>query len=171
MSTKQITSQPVVTYPTKRAWNRKNVTRGAAAVVLASALVAGIAVVNSGGSAEPATSPATEAATVEAVPNRAAEATAGAEILRDAVNRGLVPRQALDPAPRSSEAVMADLVNRGLIPAAALEQVPTSDDIMRNLVDRGLIPAEALWPAPKTGDDLLRDLVYRGLIPAEVLND
>ena len=40
--------------------------------------------------------------------------------LRDLVNRGIVPRAALDPAATSEEEVLRDLVNRGIVPRRAL---------------------------------------------------
>lgn len=45
-----------------------------------------------------------------------------AELLRDWVNRGLVPEQALpDAEPISREDLLRDWVNRGLVPAATLD--------------------------------------------------
>jgi hypothetical protein len=67
------------------------------------------------------------------------------EILRDLVNRNLIPEQALDPEPRSRDEVLRDLVNRNLIPEQALDPQPRSrDEILRDLVNRNLIPAQAL---------------------------
>lgn len=42
------------------------------------------------------------------------------EALRDLVSRGLVPRQALEPARMSDEEQLRDLVNRGIVPRHAL---------------------------------------------------
>ena len=52
-------------------------------------------------------------------------------------------------APRSMDQITRDLVDRGLIPRQTLEPAPlTMDQITRDLVDRGLIPRETLEPAP-----------------------
>lgn len=45
-------------------------------------------------------------------------------ITEDLVNRGLVPRQALDAASSSADATLRDLVNRGLVPRQALDKRP-----------------------------------------------
>jgi hypothetical protein len=67
------------------------------------------------------------------------------EILRDLVNRNLIPEQALDPEPRSREEILRDLVNRNLIPEQALDPEPRSrDEVLRDLVNRNLIPEQAL---------------------------
>ena len=44
--------------------------------------------------------------------------------LQDLVDRGLIPRQVLEPAPPTMEQKLQDLVDRGLIPPQALEQAP-----------------------------------------------
>jgi hypothetical protein len=61
-----------------------------------------------------------------------------------------------EPELRTNDDIVRDLVNRGLVPAAALEDgtqiagpalAPASrtrDDIVRDLVNRGLVPAAAL---------------------------
>jgi cytochrome oxidase assembly protein ShyY1 len=41
-------------------------------------------------------------------------------MLRDLVNRGIVPQEALEPARPTEEDVLRDLVNRGIIPRQAL---------------------------------------------------
>ena len=65
--------------------------------------------------------------------------------MQDLVNRGLIPRQSLEPAPQSRDAVLQDLVNRGLIPRQSLEPAPQSRDaVLQDLVNRGLIPRQAL---------------------------
>ncbi len=48
------------------------------------------------------------------------------ESTRDLVNRGLVPRQALDPAMRSHDVLRRELVIRGLIPRETLDPAPTA---------------------------------------------
>ncbi|MEY2582096.1 MAG: hypothetical protein QOE09_1945 [Ilumatobacteraceae bacterium] len=58
-------------------------------------------------------------------------------------------------APRSRDDVVRDLVERGLVPAATLDDgtqitrpgvqpTPTRDDVVRDLVERGLVPAATL---------------------------
>jgi hypothetical protein len=42
-------------------------------------------------------------------------------VTRDLVNRGLIPRESLEPAPQSMDAKVQDLVNRGLIPRQSLD--------------------------------------------------
>ena len=42
------------------------------------------------------------------------------------VDRGLIPRQALQPAPLTMDQKLQNLVDRGLIPRQSLEQVPVS---------------------------------------------
>jgi predicted transcriptional regulator len=44
------------------------------------------------------------------------------EKLQSLVDRGLIPRQALQPAPLTMEEKLQNLVDRGLIPRQALEQ-------------------------------------------------
>ena len=67
----------------------------------------------------------------------------------EGVDRGLVPREALEPSPMTMEQKLQDLVDRGLIPRQALEPAPlTMDDKLRDLVNRGLIPRYALEEAP-----------------------
>jgi hypothetical protein len=41
--------------------------------------------------------------------------------LSDLVNRGLIPRQTLEPAPPAADDTLRDLVNRGLIPPETLD--------------------------------------------------
>lgn len=54
-------------------------------------------------------------------------------------------RPTLQPAPQSQDDIVRDLVNRGLIPIQSLQPSPQSRDaIVRDLVDRGLVPAAAL---------------------------
>lgn len=144
MSTKQATIENVDAYPTRRWRNRRIALGGAGVVVAATVLAMSIAVVSSDDQADPAVGPS-EPAVVGT--SRAADAVSSSEVLRMLIDRGLVPAKALEPAPR------------------------TADAIMQDLVDLGLVPAEAIQPGPKTGDDLLRDLVYQGLIPREVLGD
>jgi hypothetical protein len=72
---------------------------------------------------------------------------------------------------RSADEILRDLVNRGLIPEQALRPEPRSrDEILRDLVNRGLIPEQALRPEPRSRDEIIRDLVNRGLIPEETLD-
>jgi hypothetical protein len=47
--------------------------------------------------------------------------TSPTAVTRDLVNRGLIPRQSLEPAPQSMDAKLQDLVNRGLIPRETLD--------------------------------------------------
>ena len=47
--------------------------------------------------------------------------TSPTAVTRDLVNRGLIPRQSLEPAPQSMDAKLQDLVNRGLIPRQTLD--------------------------------------------------
>ena len=42
--------------------------------------------------------------------------------LQDLVDRGLIPRQALEPAPLTQEQKLQDLVDRGLVPRQSLEE-------------------------------------------------
>ena len=66
-------------------------------------------------------------------------------VTRDLVNRGLIPRQSLEPAPQSMDTKLRDLVNRGLIPRQTLEHAPQSMDTkLQDLVNRGLIPRQTL---------------------------
>jgi hypothetical protein len=46
--------------------------------------------------------------------------------LQDLVDRGLIPRQALEPAPLTIDENLRDLANRGLIPRPALEEAPVT---------------------------------------------
>lgn len=62
----------------------------------------------------------------EAADDAAAPQRSQAEITHDLVNRGLIPRQTLDPAPRSHDAMRRELVSRGLIPRETLEAAPTA---------------------------------------------
>ncbi|MDP2291045.1 MAG: hypothetical protein Q8M22_07625 [Actinomycetota bacterium] len=62
----------------------------------------------------------------EAADDAAPPERSQAEITGDLVNRGLIPRQALDPAPRSQDALRRELVSRGLIPRETLEAAPTA---------------------------------------------
>jgi hypothetical protein len=69
--------------------------------------------------------------------------------LRDLVNRGAIPRQALHPAPMTRDQ-LRELVNRGAIPRQALHPAPMTDAQLRELVNRGAIPRQSLDPAPTT---------------------
>ena len=76
------------------------------------------------------------------------------------------------PVSESRDDIVRDLVNRGLVPSPTLQPAPQSrDDIVRDLVNRGLVPSPTLQPAPQSRDDIVRDLVNRGLVPAATLND
>jgi len=76
---------------------------------------------------------------------RAAPSVDARSITEDLVNRGLIPRQTLEPAPQSPDDIVRDLVNRGLIPRQTLEPAPQSrNDIVQDLVDRGIVPAATL---------------------------
>ena len=57
-------------------------------------------------------------------PAAPASAVSMDEKLQDLVVRGLIPRQALQPAPLTREERLQDLVVRGLIPRQALEPAP-----------------------------------------------
>ena len=46
------------------------------------------------------------------------------EILQDLINRGLIPSQSVEPAPRNQDEMIRDLINRGLIPAQTLGPDP-----------------------------------------------
>jgi hypothetical protein len=68
------------------------------------------------------------------------------------------------------EAFIRNLVDRGLVPAEALDWAkPSRESILRDLVNRGLIPRQALEPAVRSGNEILEDLVNRGLIPRQAL--
>jgi hypothetical protein len=69
--------------------------------------------------------------------------------LRDLANRGVIPRQALDPAPMTREE-LRDLVDRGVIPRQALHPAPMTDDQLQDLANRGVIPRQSLDPVPTT---------------------
>ena len=72
----------------------------------------------------------------------------------------------------SGDDVVRDLVDRGLIPIESLQPLrPAGDDVVRDLVDRGLIPSESLQPAAPSRDDIVQDLVDRGLVPAATPDD
>jgi hypothetical protein len=45
---------------------------------------------------------------------------------------------------------LRDLANRGVIPRQALLPAPMTDEELRALVDRGVVPRQALDPAPTT---------------------
>ena len=76
-------------------------------------------------------------------------------------------RPTVQPARPAGDDVVRDLVNRGLIPSESLQPAaPSRDDIVQDLVDRGLIPNESLQPAAPSRDDIVQDLVDRGLVPA-----
>lgn len=75
---------------------------------------------------------------------------------RDLVERGLIPRQSLEPAPEWHAELVRELAER-------------------DLVERGLIPRQSLDPAPEWHAELMRelarrDLVARGLIPRQSLD-
>ena len=57
-------------------------------------------------------------------------------------------------ATRSDYDELRSLVNRGVIPRQALEPASMSEDELRDLVNRGVIPRQALDPAPSTTADL-----------------
>lgn len=86
-------------------------------------------------------------------------------------------RQAPEPAEHAAPTADArptteDLVNRGLVPRQTLQPArPSRDDIVRDLVNRGLVPSQTLQPAPQSRDDIVQDLVDRGLVPAATLDD
>lgn len=52
---------------------------------------------------------------------RAAPTVDARSITEDLVNRGLIPRQSLEPAPQSRDDIVRDLVDRGVVPAATLD--------------------------------------------------
>ena len=70
--------------------------------------------------------------------------TSPTAVTRDLVNRGLIPRQSLEPATQSMDTNLQDLVNRGLIPRQTLEPASQSDTNLQDLVNRGLIPRQTL---------------------------
>ena len=112
----------------QRVWTRGMIAGGAAVILLVSALVVTAFLISGDQTTQP---------TVRSVDSEA--------IMRDLVNRGLIPSQALEPASLSREAVTRDLVNRGLIPSQALEPAsPSREAITRDLVNRGLIPKQTL---------------------------
>jgi hypothetical protein len=81
-------------------------------------------------------------------------------------------RPTVQPAQPAGDGVVRDLVDRGLIPSESLQPAaPSRDDIVRDLVDRGLIPSESLRPAAPSRDDIVQDLVDRGLVPAATPDD
>ena len=69
--------------------------------------------------------------------------------LRDLANRGVIPRQALHPAPMSRDELRS-LVDRGVIPRQALHPAPMTDEQLHDLANRGVIPRQSLDPAPTT---------------------
>jgi hypothetical protein len=69
--------------------------------------------------------------------------------LRDLANRGVIPRQALHPAPMSREDLRS-LVDRGVVPRQALHPAPMTDAQLQDLANRGVIPRQSLEPAPTT---------------------
>ena len=79
------------------------------------------------------------------------------------------------PASESRDDIVRDLVNRGLVPSPTRQPAqPVSqsrDDIVHDLVTRGLVPAATLQTAPLSRDEIVRDLVTRGLVPAATLDD
>jgi hypothetical protein len=48
----------------------------------------------------------------------------------------------------SDYGALRDLVDRGLIPRESLYPAPMTDDELRDLVERGVVPRQALEPAP-----------------------
>lgn len=132
MAATETAARPVekVGTTTKRSWKRRLIA-GAAAVALA---LGAISYANSG-----------EETTHTNVPTVDSQTTSRDDIVRDLVNRGLVPSQALDPAPSSKEEIVRELVNRGLVPRQALDPASISrEEILRELVNRGLIPRQSL---------------------------
>jgi hypothetical protein len=89
-----------------RVWTHRMIVVGAAAFVAAVAPVAVLQI--SGNETAPPAAPTAHVVDAQAV-------------TRDLVNQGLIPRQALDPAPQSIDAKLQDLVNLGLIPRQALD--------------------------------------------------
>jgi hypothetical protein len=53
----------------------------------------------------------------------------------------------------SEYAELRALVDRGVVPRQALEPGPLSDARLRALVDSGVVPREALDPAPTPDDE------------------
>ncbi len=133
MTTTKETFIPVEPTAPSPVRTRRMLTLGAAAIVTVAALGAGFQ--NSGhGTAQPAA--------------RAVSMTMDQK-LQVLVDRGLIPRQALQPAPRTMEQKLQDLVDRGLIPRQALQPAPrTMEQKLQDLVDRGLIPPQSLEQAP-----------------------
>lgn len=112
----------------QRVWTRGMIAGGAAVILLVSALVVSAFLISGDQAAQP---------TVRTVDSEA--------IMRDLVNRGLIPSQALQPASPSREAITRDLVNQGLIPSQTLEPAsPSREAITRDLVNRGLVPKQTL---------------------------
>ena len=67
------------------------------------------------------------------------------------------------PVSESRDDIVRDLVDRGLVPSPTqqpAQPAPQSrDDIVRDLVNRGLVPSPTPQPAPQSRDDIVRDLV------------
>ena len=126
-----IQAERTTSYMPSRVPTRRMIAIGAPTLV--AAIVALAAVVQSSGhqTSQPAV--------------RAAPSVDARSITEDLVNRGLIPRQTLQPAPQTRDDIVQDLANRGLIPSQALQAAPQSHDaIVRDLVNRGLVPAAAL---------------------------
>ena len=79
-----------------------------AAAIFVAGTVAGVAIVESSGTASP--DPTTQPA-----------GRSGDDLVRDLAERGVIPSATLQSAPRSHEDLIQDLVARGLVPAATLQ--------------------------------------------------
>ena len=101
---------------TDRWWTPRAISIGAAALLAAAGLFASIRQ-----TAEAPAKPAIPATPTEQTLSARAE-------LENLVNRGLVPRQALEPARTTEREMLEDLVNRGLVPRQALEPVADAED-------------------------------------------
>ncbi len=76
------------------------------------------------------------------------------------------------PVSESRDDIVRDLVDRGLVPSPTLQPAPrpaTTSSKTSSTADSS--PAQRLQPAPHSRDDIVRDLVNRGLVPAATLND
>jgi hypothetical protein len=130
-------SSAAVSAPSRRPTRRRAVIIGAATLAVAGATV--FAVVIGPGASESRDAPRT---TVDPTAQDAVDEPAIAE-----------PNQV--QVPRSRDDVVRDLVERGLVPAATLDDgtqitrpglqpIRTRDDVVRDLVERGLVPAATL---------------------------
>ncbi len=130
-------SNAAVSAASRRPRRRRAVVIGAATLAVAGAMV--VAVLIASGASD----------------SRDAPRTTVSPTVPDAVNEQPIAEPTQVQAPSSRDEVVRDLVERGLIPAATLDdgtQIArlvlhprrTLDDVLRDLVERGLIPAATL---------------------------